>query len=79
MVDGVGGVDGVDDFGGVVDAGGVDEAVDGAGARRPGNRIALENIRMRLQLAFGGQAGVAMREVGEEFETTLYFPREKMQ
>jgi two-component system sensor histidine kinase AlgZ len=48
-------------------------------AHRQGNRIALENIRLRLQLVFGSQAGVALREVGEEFETTLYFPREKMQ
>ena len=31
------------------------------------------------ELAFGAQAGVALREVGDEFETTLYFPREKMQ
>ena len=54
-------------------------AADTNGARRRGNRMALENIRMRLQLAFGGQSGVALREVGEEFETTLYFPREKMQ
>ncbi|HFD81223.1 MAG TPA: sensor histidine kinase [Gammaproteobacteria bacterium] len=45
---------------------------------RRGNRMALENIRLRLQLAFGGQAGVALREIGDEFETTLYFPREKM-
>ena len=49
------------------------------GSRRQGHRIALENIRLRLQLAFGAQAGVALREVGDEFETTLYFPREKMQ
>ncbi len=48
-------------------------------AHRKGNRIALENIRQRLQLVFGNQAGVALREVGDEFETTLYFPREKMQ
>jgi len=48
-------------------------------SRRQGHRIALENIRLRLQLAFGAQAGVALREVGDEFETTLYFPREKMQ
>ncbi len=50
-----------------------------AEAHRKGNRIALENIRLRLQLAFGDQAGVALREVDDEFETTLYFPREKMQ
>jgi two-component system sensor histidine kinase AlgZ len=48
-------------------------------AHRSGNRIALDNIRLRLQLAFGSQAGVALREVDDEFETTLYFPREKMQ
>jgi two-component system sensor histidine kinase AlgZ len=48
-------------------------------AHRRGNRIALENIRLRLELAFGSQAGVALREVGDAFETTLYFPREKMQ
>ncbi len=50
-----------------------------ADAHRKGNHIALENIRLRLQLAFGAQAGVALTEVGDEFETTLYFPREKLQ
>ncbi len=54
-------------------------AVGTAKALRQGNHIALENIRLRLQLAFGEQAGVALREVDNEFETTLYFPREKMQ
>jgi two-component system sensor histidine kinase AlgZ len=48
-------------------------------AHRKGNRIALENIRLRLQLVFGQQAGVALREVDGQFETTLYFPREKLQ
>ncbi len=52
---------------------------DGADGHPGGNRIALENIRLRLQLAFGEQAGVALRENGDRFETTLYFPREKMQ
>ncbi len=52
-------------------------APQGIASHRRGNHIALENIRLRLQLAFGSQAGVALREVGEEFETTLYFPREK--
>ena len=50
-----------------------------ADAHRKGNQIALENIRLRLQLAFGEQAGVALSEIGDHFETTLYFPREKMQ
>lgn len=49
-----------------------------AGQRR-GHRIALENIRLRLQLAFGPHAGVALREMAQVFETTLYFPREKLQ
>jgi len=48
-------------------------------AHRRGNRIALENIRLRLELAFGVQAGVSLREIDDEFETILYFPREKMQ
>ncbi len=52
---------------------------DTVSGRPQGNLIALENIRLRLQLAFGAQAGVALREIGDEFETTLYFPREKMQ
>ncbi len=46
--------------------------------QRRGHRIALENIRLRLQLAFGPHAGVALREVAQGFETTLYFPREKL-
>jgi two-component system sensor histidine kinase AlgZ len=48
-------------------------------AHRRGNQIALENIRLRLQLAFGSSTGVALRETGDTFETTLYFPREKLQ
>lgn len=48
-------------------------------AHRKGNQLALENIRLRLQLAFGSKAGVALRELDDTFETTLYFPREKMQ
>ncbi len=44
---------------------------------RQGNRIALKNIRLRLQLAFGGRAGVALRELDDVFEASMYFPREK--
>jgi len=51
----------------------------GVEAHRRGNRIALENIRLRLQLAFGNRAGLALHELDDCFETTLYFPREKMQ
>jgi len=53
-------------------------ATQGIASHRKGNRIALDNIRQRLQLAFGSQAGVALREVDDAFETTLYFPREKV-
>jgi two-component system sensor histidine kinase AlgZ len=49
----------------------------GSARHRKGNQIALNNIRLRLQLAFGGQTGVALREVGDEYEATMYFPREK--
>ncbi len=50
-----------------------------AEAHRRGNRIALENIRLRLQLLFGDRAGIALTEKPDEYETTLYFPREKLQ
>lgn len=49
----------------------------GSARHRQGNQIALNNIRLRLQLAFGNQAGVALRELDDEFETSMYFPREK--
>ncbi|HHO68370.1 MAG TPA: sensor histidine kinase [Gammaproteobacteria bacterium] len=49
----------------------------GADGHREGNHIALENIRLRLQLAFGSRAGVALQESEDCFEATLYFPREK--
>jgi two-component system sensor histidine kinase AlgZ len=52
-------------------------AADSRASHRKGNRIALENIRLRLQLFFGSQAGVSLRELHDEFEATLYFPREK--
>lgn len=51
----------------------------GVEAHRLGNQIALDNIRLRLQLVFGSRAGVALTERADEYETTLYFPREKLQ
>ncbi|HHJ13435.1 MAG TPA: sensor histidine kinase [Gammaproteobacteria bacterium] len=54
-------------------------ACEAANSQRKGNAIALENIRQRLRLAFGDRGGVALRETADGFETTLYFPREKMQ
>lgn len=49
----------------------------GSARHRKGNQIALNNIRLRLQLAFGNQTGVALRELDDEFEASMYFPREK--
>ncbi len=48
----------------------------GRARHRKGNHIALNNIRLRLQLVFGSQAGVALRELDDEFEASMYFPRE---
>ena len=49
----------------------------GSARHRKGNQIALNNIRLRLQLAFGNQTGVALRELDGEYEASMYFPREK--
>jgi two-component system sensor histidine kinase AlgZ len=46
-------------------------------SHREGNQIALKNIRQRLRLVFGGRSGVAVNETGDNFDVTLYFPREK--
>jgi two-component system sensor histidine kinase AlgZ len=41
---------------------------------RPGNQIALDNIRERLQLAFGGAAGLSIDSSGERYRVTLAIP-----
>jgi two-component system sensor histidine kinase AlgZ len=45
-----------------------------AKAVRSGNRMALDNIRQRLQLAFAGRASVTVDEGGEQYRVTLRFP-----
>ena len=45
-----------------------------ARAVRSGNRMALDNIRQRLDLAFGGRASVAVDDTGEQYRVTLRFP-----
>jgi two-component system, LytTR family, sensor histidine kinase AlgZ len=45
----------------------------GAPARR-GNRMALENIRQRLDLVFPGQAAVEVQDAGECYTVRLRFP-----
>ena len=44
--------------------------------RREGNRLALDNIRQRLELAFGRRAGVEVEESEARYRVTLRFPAE---
>jgi two-component system sensor histidine kinase AlgZ len=46
----------------------------GSPAEREGNRMALENIRQRLELAWPGRARVEARLEGDEFCARLVFP-----
>jgi two-component system sensor histidine kinase AlgZ len=46
-----------------------------ARAVRSGNRMAFDNIRQRLELAFPGRASVDVAEDGERYRVTLRFPR----
>jgi two-component system sensor histidine kinase AlgZ len=41
---------------------------------RSGNRMALDNIRQRLELAFPGRARVDVQDGGDEYRVTLRFP-----
>ncbi len=41
---------------------------------RSGNRMALDNIRQRLELAFPGRARVDVQDAGDEYRVTLRFP-----
>ena len=45
-----------------------------AKAVRSGNRMALENIRQRLELAFPGRAAVVVHDTGEQYRVSLRFP-----
>jgi two-component system sensor histidine kinase AlgZ len=45
-----------------------------AKAVRDGNRMALDNIRQRLQLAFRGRASVTVAETDARYQVTLRFP-----
>ena len=44
---------------------------------REGNRLALENIRQRLRLAYGDRGRVEVEESAERYEVTLRFPYEE--
>lgn len=45
--------------------------------QRPGNRVALDNIRERLKLYYGGRASLELDARGGRFEATLRFPYQK--
>lgn len=45
-----------------------------AGSGRAGNRLALENIRERLRLAYGDRGGIDVTSRDGRFEVTLRFP-----
>ncbi|OYV77955.1 MAG: hypothetical protein B7Z66_02635 [Chromatiales bacterium 21-64-14] len=42
--------------------------------RRDGNHMALDNIRQRLELAYGTQGALSVREANGEFEVCLHLP-----
>ena len=44
---------------------------------REGNRVALENIRQRLRLAYGHRGRVEVEETPGRYEVTLRFPYEQ--
>jgi two-component system sensor histidine kinase AlgZ len=54
----------------------VSNSLPGAGqaVRRGGHRLALDNIRERLALAFGDRAGLVTRSDGDRFTATIHFP-----
>ena len=45
--------------------------------RQRGNRMALTNIRERLELAFHGRASLEVEKSADEYKVTLVFPREE--
>jgi two-component system sensor histidine kinase AlgZ len=45
-----------------------------AGGERQGNRLALDNIRQRLALAYGGRGSLAVEQSPEEYRVTIRFP-----
>ncbi len=47
------------------------------GSERTGNRIALENIRQRLRLAFGDEGSLDIEQQPDSYRVTLRFPYEE--
>ena len=45
-----------------------------AGEQRTGNRLALDNIRQRLELAYGGRGSLTFDHQPEQHQSTMRFP-----
>jgi two-component system sensor histidine kinase AlgZ len=45
-----------------------------AGEPRSGNRLALDNIRQRLALAYGGRGSLTVEQQPERYQVTVRFP-----
>jgi two-component system sensor histidine kinase AlgZ len=45
-----------------------------AGEQRSGNRLALDNIRQRLDLAYGGRGSLTVEQQPDRYRVTLRFP-----
>jgi two-component system sensor histidine kinase AlgZ len=45
-----------------------------AGEQRTGNRLALDNIRQRLDLAYGGRGSLTVDQQPEQYQVTVRFP-----
>jgi two-component system sensor histidine kinase AlgZ len=41
---------------------------------RAGNRLALDNIRQRLDLAYGGRGSLTVEREADRYQVTLRFP-----
>jgi two-component system sensor histidine kinase AlgZ len=46
----------------------------GANDGRPGNRLALDNIRQRLTLAYGGEGVLSVEQSPDQYRVTVRFP-----
>jgi two-component system, LytTR family, sensor histidine kinase AlgZ len=49
-------------------------ALDGAVSERSGNRLALDNIRQRLALAYGARGSLSVEQQPEQYRVTVRFP-----
>ncbi|MEO8464022.1 MAG: histidine kinase [Gammaproteobacteria bacterium] len=49
-------------------------ALDGAVSERSGNRLALDNIRQRLALAYGARGSLNVEQQPEQYRVTIRFP-----